>query len=378
MRTFLSLWAILIICSCQPKQPSKFERAILGEWNLSSIKYIKTPTSGRSTSTFASMGDHAAYVFFDDKTCQNKRGYTKALDRYDYEKRRLVYLGFNTKYKISHDTLWIYNLEASAWSVQKIDSIGDDILILKIGKNLLASYKRPHYNINPEEHYDKIIVSSSGCYGFCPITNISIDKQGKVLFLGERHSTQDGLFTSNISSKGFNLIETAFKKANPLALEDTYEDTKTDGNTISVSFIKDNKIVKTITDYGQQAPSELIWAYTPVSFLHQYIAFKPIYPNQPKFDNIQSVGFKYKETICALKKSESFLLLTELYKGQVVTTSFEHKYKFQYRDRDYVLQSFYSDGRFYKFADRTIDIGYDFLAANNLMSEFKHYPMEYF
>ncbi|MRX68715.1 hypothetical protein GJU42_12135 [Flavobacterium resistens] len=46
-------------------------------------------------------------------------------------------------------------------------------------------------------------------------------------------------------------------------MKNEYIASHTDDETISVTFIKNNKIIKTIEDYGQEAPTEFQWAYIP-------------------------------------------------------------------------------------------------------------------
>ncbi len=40
---------------------------------------------------------------------------------------------------------------------------------------------------------------------------------------------------------------------------------------ITITFLKDDRIYKTITDYGGNAPADLVWAYARLRHLHRWI-----------------------------------------------------------------------------------------------------------
>ena len=375
MRTtnILFILTILTLFSCKSKKEQQLEKDIVGEWIYIRTQDIRKPNTndellpppppfGRNTS---------GYIFNDDKSCENKLGYFKRIEGKRREERKTIYLGNKTQYKIEEDSLKIYNLLDSSWQSQKIFSIIEDTLTIQTSDSLFEKYARIKYKLNRNETYDKIIVSSSGCFGACPILDISIDKNGNVIYFGERFNTQNGLFTSKISKEEYQNIETTFKKAEINNLKDSYQANWTDDEAVTITFVKNDKIIKSITDYGRQAPTELIWAYTPVRFLYQQINLKPLKPeitNFPKW----SISFETAQKICNLTKSESFYLLTEIIKGKEVAQKFDSKYKIEFWNDNDKKEIIFTDGRIFKFTNKTIDIGYNFLTENNLTTKFRN------
>lgn len=355
---------ILTFFSCKTKTKQQFEKNIIGEWI-----FIRTLDKRKANTNNELLQPPPAlrngYIFYEDKNCLNKLGYFKK----SREEGKIIYLGNKTQYKIEDDSLKILNLVDTSWQSQRIFSIVGDTLTLQISDSLFSKYARNRYELNPNETYDKIIVSSSGCFGGCPILDMSIDKNGEILYFGERYNTQNGLFTSNITKKEYLNIETTFKKANIPNLKNEYQADWTDAETVTISFIKDNKIVKSIIDYGGQAPSELIWAYTPFRFLYQQIRLVPLKTECP-FLSLWNISFKTKNKICNLTKSESFYLLTEIFKGKKVPQSFDNKYKIEFWNDKNQKEIIFTDGRLFKLTNKTIDIGYNFLTENNLTKKF--------
>ena len=76
--------------------------------------------------------------------------------------------------------------------------------------------------------------------------DLLISKNENALFFGEEYISKKGIFTSKISKNSFNDVENSFKKSNITKLKDRYSSNWTDLNTISVTFIKGKKIIKTI------------------------------------------------------------------------------------------------------------------------------------
>ena len=114
------------------------------------------------------------------------------------------------------------------------------------------------YNLDTLPDFDQIIYSSSGCYGSCPILDISVTKDGHVLFQGEGYVKSLGFYTGHLDRQTTQTIFDKFRKANPLALENSYAVDHTDDETLTTTFIQNGKIVKTIDDYGLVGTKELI------------------------------------------------------------------------------------------------------------------------
>lgn len=84
-----------------------------------------------------------------------------------------------------------------------------------------------------QDTFYKIVISSSGCYGICPVSSILIDKSGEIIFEGEYYTTNIGLYKSKISKVKFDEIIESFQKANWINLKNSYEASHTDDESIT-------------------------------------------------------------------------------------------------------------------------------------------------
>ncbi|HRG09181.1 MAG TPA: DUF6438 domain-containing protein, partial [Cyclobacteriaceae bacterium] len=243
-----------------------------------------------------------------------------------------------------------------------------------------------------EPLFDAISLSTSGCFGSCPIINIIIDSTGNVLFFGEMYVSKIGFYEGKISKDKFIAIEKEFRKAQILDLKRKYSASWTDDETISTTFIKQNEIKKTIEDYGRTGPDELVWAYPSLRYLFQDITLEKIDSTKiPPYLNLHFFRFEKGDQILALTQSESFLLWNCLRKGSLVQTNFDGKYNMNFT-RNYTwapsydeldnayneqaenkVKNIVTDGRYYTFIlhgqqSLTIDIGFDFLSKNKTLS----------
>lgn len=288
---------------------------------------------------------------------------------------RTLFLSTDTKYKVEDDSLKIFDLADSIWRGIKIRSITSDTLTLEINDTIFFKYAKTNYKIDKAQTFDMIIVSTSACYGSCPISSTSIDKYGNFIFYGQDYNTKTGLYKTKTDQDLYRRIEKNFKKANIDNLDEDYSAKWTDDQTISVTFIKDNKIYKTISDYGRKAPRELYWAYTQLNYLYQKLDLKPFIVNTQEPLSIIPACFENKGKICELTRSERFYFITELYKGKLLKHEFDKKYILKYWDAKDSLQTILTDGRYYQLGknDRviTIDLGYNFLTKNNLNKKFR-------
>jgi hypothetical protein len=369
----LSILIIFIIYSCQKNKDAQLNKDILGEWT-----YIKTVDQRKPLKDHdlklppppPPFGSHIqGYIFSENNVCENKSGYFKRIDAEEREDRKILFLGTETKYKIEKDSLKILDLLTKTWEKQKIHSIVDDTLTTIISDSLFVKYARTKYKIDTNENYDKIIVSSSGCYGSCPILNISIDNNGNIFYYGQNYNTQNGFFKSKITQKEYQKIQNSFKKADIKNLETNYEANHSDDEAVTITFVKNNKIAKSITDYGRKSPVDLIWAYTSVRYLYQNIKLVPVKTDKPL--PMWGISFTKGNQICDLTKSESFYLLTEIFKGKESYSKFKNKYLIEFWNDHNKKETIYTDGRYFKCRGKVIDIGYNFLEANNLTDKFR-------
>jgi hypothetical protein len=267
MNKILFFIFIITICSCKIKDNSEeFKQKIIGEWF-----YVKK--SPHYDNHNASLG----YTFISKTEVDFKSGFyndSKGKDEYIRQ-----FIGERTKYAIVDDTLKVFSLSDNAWHNRKIIFISEDTLAFQgecftFDKNdafCFEKYARHSKKLDNQLQFDKISLTSSGCYGSCPILKINLHSSGTVEFYCKRFTLKKGYFTAKISDKKFTELANNFRKVNFSTLKDNYEAEHTDDNTITISFWQGDKIVKTVRDYGRVSPSAFVYAYSQLRFLDQQI-----------------------------------------------------------------------------------------------------------
>lgn len=363
MKTCLQITILLLITiSCKSEKQKGIENNIIGDWNLEEIQN-KTQKQKKEDDIVEIISVlRGGFIFQKDDIAINKPGYFKFSRGKTREENQTYYLGDSTKYKIEGDSLKIKNLETNLWDKFKVISVTKDTLKIQT-KNDILKFSKLKTTINPNEKYDKIIITSSGCYGTCPVSSILISRNGSVLYYGEKFNSKNGLFSSKIDLKTFEKIENNFKKANIKNLDTHYSANWTDDNTISVSFIKNNKIVKTISDYGHKSPNDFMLAYENAQYLYQILKLNKIETDIPL--TLELLKSHRDSTI--LNRSESFLLSYLLINTKGIKKDFNEKYIIKpmfYKETS--SNSIKTDGRYFKINDRVLDLGFDFIENYNL------------
>lgn len=136
-------------------------------------------------------------------------------------------------------------------------------------------------------------------------------------------------------------------------------------NTITITFVKNDKITKTISDYGSQAPSELIMAYRKASYKYQNLRLSE-FKEKNDFPLSTMFSIYKRKKLFYLTDSERFLLLNEILNAKQVQSNFKENYNltiFEDDDKNIVIKT---DGRFFKYGTKIYDIGYNFIEINNL------------
>ena len=307
------------------------------------------------------------------------------------------YLGSSVPYKIEKGRILIKNPSTHRWQAQwSFVSRQSDTLTLAVNDTTITRYRRLHYNIDAPTNYDQIVYSSTGCYGTCPIIDISITKDGDVLFQGEGYVNPLGFYSGKSSPKETKYVFDKFKRADPLRLEDNYTAGHSDDNLLATTFIKDGKIIKTIQDYGMAGPNELIWAYVPISNIHSIIPLDSLPLDEPYYPKLHLFTFKKDSLILTLAKSESFYLWTELNNAKQGDRAFQPIYSLIFSSNDFYwgpdpnfdrhheheIGSIATDGRIFKFEfmnapSITYDLGYNFIDRNFSAADFKS-PKEWY
>lgn len=361
MRKIIYLvFTLVFLISCN-KKPVSREEMLLGHWKVIPAK----------DSLSSKIFDIRGYEFLDNDSCEYKLGY---YGEYDQDKYIIPYHGSYTHYKIFHDSLHIFNPASKKWDNYKIEFLSYDTLHLT-GKWFLKSeslkFVKQKYKLKSIVDFDALISSRTPCFGPCPTNDIYIDSRGAVEFFYTSGGPNDSLFLSKISNPDFINIKNKFKRASYNTLSEYYYYDMTDASAVSVSFIKNNRISKSIYDYANAAPAEFIWAYYNLNSLpHQLEALKK---KVPDYYNFTYVKFIKDNKGLELTRSEIFFLLKQLSAGKSVLKKFKEIYTLETND-DYVKIK--TNGRYYKFyyhnsTTKIIDIGYNFLEENKFAFKFE-------
>jgi hypothetical protein len=376
---FIYLFFIPLILGCETEK-KKLENNLIGEW--SKIEKIETDD-------FPPMFYRPFGIGFTEDKIELFNGFK----RYDQDsitkKRQLNYKGTFTDYKVKNDSIFILNPFNKNWEFKwKIkEQLTDTLILTKNDTTLIKLQRIKEKKVNS---FDQIIFSSSGCYGSCPIIDISINNKNKIYFQGEGYVKPLGFYESIIDSIKTDYIFSKFVKANIDSLKSEYAVGHTDDESITTTFVKNGQIIKTINDYGKAGPKELIWAYVPIQNLYTQIILDSLAIDEPFYPKLHYYTFEKNKKILRLQKSESFFLWTEIKKAEIVKKEFNSEYSIGFRGNytywgadpnkeqkhKYELDKIESNGRLFKFYFQgqesiTYDLGYDFIERNFKESDFK-------
>ncbi len=355
-RTIIALFVLLNLFACKQKKSNNYATQILGEWK--STRYGI---------------DKKDYAFLNNNFCENKLGYLTRNPGHNPDKNIVTFLGTKTKYEIEGDSLKIFNLSSKTWDRMQILSMVGDTLDVENNNGTFVKYTRVHYKIDTTlSQFDQVVVSASGCFGFCPANNVMVDQAGEITYYGEIYSKK-GFYGSKIGTQQFEKIKRGFPLIDLTNLKETYGGGGC-GETISVTFIKDHQIIKTIEDFGDQAPTEFVWAYTAVRYLYQQVKLDTLNKLPPAF-NIHRLQFGYGNKISHLGQSENFYLWNLLKQAKETNQLVKGKYNLKFEGNHQLLK-IETDGQLYQFISKngnkhTYDIGFNFVKRNPKAMGFK-------
>ncbi|MBK7057032.1 MAG: hypothetical protein IPH52_18665 [Leptospiraceae bacterium] len=127
--------------------------------------------------------------------------------------------------------------------------------------------------------------------------DIIINSDGNITFYGEVGTHIRGLYTAKISKSEYLEILNSFKYVDIKTVNDYYSVNHTDDLTYDTTVIVNNKIYKSIHDYGIIGPSELLWALFVIRDLYQNLNLKERSLSEfPVYLNLKDFSFKKGNT----------------------------------------------------------------------------------
>jgi hypothetical protein len=302
---------------------------------------------------------------------------------------RKNYKGLTTRYEVRKDSIFIKDPFSQNWKFSwRIKKLLKNTLVLEQNNSTFIELKR--ITSIPSFDFDQIVFSRSGCYGSCPVLDISLHKNGEVYYQGEGYIHPLGFYRSKTNSAQKTQIFSKFRNIAIDSLSDVYSAGHTDDETITTTFIKNGRIIKTIYDYGKSGPKELVWAYVPIENLYTQLKFDSIPNDDAIYPKLYYHYFQKDSKIVTLEKSESFYLSTEIQKSKIVQTNFQPEYQIRFtisspgwmnastekKTPKIELVKIVTDGRLFKFSFKnhksiTRDLGYNFISRNFTQADFK-------
>jgi hypothetical protein len=223
----LSFICILTSCNNQ-NDKSNFAQLIKGDW------------VGQQQSDGLEH-DLTEFLLFEDSTC------------------RVAFQHDLLGYEILEDTLYIKSLKNMKAPVDRltIGKLTTDSLILLSGRKqqdtTIYTKVRPKNNITPAAIY----FASSGCLHDCLVTQLEIDSNRNVRFYGHSPGLTTGGYTGKLNEVEYNVIISKIRNLPVDSLQNYYEESGTDLETLGIAIAHDNKITRSSV-YGEEAvPIEL-------------------------------------------------------------------------------------------------------------------------
>ena len=345
---FLIFIIVLSFISC--KKNTVDPNLLDGDWEFITPKTIYDKESDVSTTYYQSD-----FRFEQDSVFKINDGFFQRIDNNNSQNYK--YMGQKSKFYVDHDSLYILNLTTNKYFSQKISNLSKDTLALYDTEyNQTFYFKKKKIKKATQIHLTQITLSLAPCFGACPISSISIDSKGNIIYFGESNTPNIGLFKGKLDEKIFQEIILKLNKIRVMELENKYSvGNVTDLPSLSVSFIEDKKIIKTIYDYGNSAPRNLKGILNNIIYCYQDANLKKTEYDYP----VLNPGFPPQ---FLLNSSEAFYLQTLLFKATKTDTKFITKYNqistmilpenFDYENYKEMERKIETDGRFFKLEDK--------------------------
>jgi len=279
-------------------------------------------------------------------------------------------------FNISGKNIQYNSLKNNKVIIKEVVKLTSDSLYLIDNKKNLYKYVRIHQDSTNGNNVNKIVLSSSGCYGVCPVIDIEINKSNKASFYCTEYCGDKGFHEGEVQTAKVERLFKFLYFINMDTLKNSYSASHTDDETITVSFYNDNHHLKTISDYGRKAPTELIWLYTYLRYMPGLKNLKQKSESKNPLKKPRCFVISNGETEYSFERSESYSIYTQLLNAEIT----QEKTDLPYKIYDLIspvskLEGFidsygkpkvigHTDGRYFKFKSMNnivIDLGYDCL-----------------
>ena len=164
-------------------------------------------------------GDEEVMIIYQDMIVENQPWLIKYLEPFHLQDGEIIIDSIRFR---KNEEVKKYRFDIR----YKIDYLANDTLkLIKYGINdttdrqeLRLERLNPHY----QYEFQKLSISSSPCYGSCPVFQIEIDSTGSVKFQGGSFNNRKGNYTGQIKDEDFQLIQNQVDKINWEKLKENY------------------------------------------------------------------------------------------------------------------------------------------------------------
>lgn len=378
MKKLCLILCFIIFFSCSKNKNEE----IYGNWYFEKVvDYDSTKIKLKKIILETEYGHYYNFEINNDSILDYKQGFDYTIankvwngnERHHFL-RSHYFLGSKTKYKMDKSNILFFNKTSKDWDTIKIKKIWNDTMIVQGYENAFYRLVKKQNNFFDDKSYDAITVDRSPCFGSCPFNSTYIDRKGNLFFKPYSSNTQINNLHSKLSSDETKYYFEQFDKIPIKKLEDNYSIQATDGQTNTISFFKNGKIVKTISCY-MKTPIDLQKAYSELSNAYQSVKVEDDYEFLFNF-KVNLFSFVNKKSQFHLKDSESFYLEVALRNGKHIKKEVNPKYTLKFSDwkEESDIIEITTDGRYYKIlmkdkTVKTIDIGFNFIEKNAIITK---------
>lgn len=378
MKKSLSIFVLILLFSCQKKESNPN----IGNWYFDQIvDYDSTKIKFPKIILENEFAPYYNFEILNDSVLDYKQGFYYTItnkvwngnERHHFL-RSYYFLGSKTKYKIDKSNILFFDKTSKDWDTIRIKKISNDTMIVQGYENAFYRLIKKQNNHFDDKSYDAITVDRSPCFGSCPFNSTYLDRNGNFFFKAYSSNTQIKNSYSKLDSSQVKYYFNLFDKIPIFDLKDNYSIQATDGQTNTISFFKNGKIVKTISCY-MKTPIDLQKAYSELSYAYQNVRVEDDFEFL-FMEKVNLFSFETSNSEFRLKESESFFLEVALRNGKQVKTEINSNYNLKVSDWNEIsdVLKITTDGRFYQIlmkdkTIKTIDIGYNFIEKNPIIKK---------
>lgn len=346
---YLILSTFLLAYGCKNSDERLHEK-LVGDWQIQRYGNRNSPRH---------------FTFYEDGTLDIKRPYvriTRGEQNFDTE-----FLGLTSRWKVENGALLLLDPADSSWATVQVAGISADTLQLRSDGKYQATYVRKAYDADTTFQFNKILLSTSACFGSCPEADISLDSRGYFVYRGGQYAPVKGVCRTRFSPLVFQYISMGFRQVKIDTLKDAYAADHTDDRHVLTTFVYNDSVVKTVFDYGAASPPDFNRNYFLMEHLYVLARRRKVYNIDPipyyGWGNYTLYEGK-KETYAS--SDIAFMLWDAICQGIPTEKNFDPKYRIHIKHDGSKTTHMETDGRIFRIKNTpyTIDIGFNFVAKN--------------